>query len=167
MHFKRLTVPAIALCLGAMAGCTTPESGAMDYDAAAGIGAANAIFMARMAEGDAAGVAALYTSDGTIMPPGAPMSEGTAAITESLGADFADGGIDLTLTTTEIHGTGETVTEVGNYTVATLDGMHVDHGDFVVVWRYVNGEWKLHRDIWNSNMAAVDDDDDDHGDDDD
>ena len=103
-----------------------------------------------MAEGDAAGVAALYTSDGTLMPPGGPIVEGTSAITEAVSAMVGEGGVDLTLTTTEIHGAGETVTEVGNYTVATLDGTHVDHGDFVVVWRYVNGEWKLHRDIWNT-----------------
>jgi len=150
--------PALVLGLGLIAACTTPDSGAVDYDAAAGIAAANATFMARIAEGDAAGVAALYTSDGTIMPPGGPIVAGTAAVTEAFGAMLPEGGADMTLTTTEIHGAGETVTEVGDYTLATLDGTHLDHGSFVVVWRYVNGEWKLHRDIWNSNMAAADDD---------
>lgn len=154
--------PALVLGIGLIAACTTPDGGAVDYDAAAGIEAANATFMAMMAEGDAAGVAALYTSDGTLMPPGAPIVGGISAITEAVGAMVADGGLDFTLSTTEIHGAGETVTEVGNYTLATLDGMHLDHGSFVVIWRYVNGEWKLHRDIWNSDMA-----DDDGGDDDD
>ncbi len=165
MRLKQLTVPALALALGASVGCTTPEGGAMDYDAAAGIGAANATFMAMMAEGNVDGVVALYTVDGSVMPPGMPVAQGTAAIAEAFGGLLANGGVDMTLETSEIHGDGESVTEVGHYTLGTLDGDFLDEGKYVVVWRHVNGEWKLHRDIWNSSITA--DDDGDHEDDDD
>lgn len=166
MRNKRLAGLGLALGLGVVVGCTTPDSGAVDYGAAAGIEAANATFMAMMAEGNVEGLVALYTSDGILLPPGAPMAQGTVAIAEGFGGFLSEGGVDLKLETIEIHGEGESVTEVGRFTMSTLDGTLLDEGNYIVVWRYVNGEWKLHRDMWNSNLAD-DVDDGDGGDDDD
>ncbi len=166
MLMKPLAGLALVFGLSVVAGCTTPETGAMDLDAAAGIEAANATFMAMMAEGNVEGLVALYTSDGSLLPPGAPMAQGTVAIAEMFGGFLSEGGVDLKLETMEIHGEGESVTEVGRATVRTLDGTLIDEGNYIVVWRYVNGEWKLHRDMWNSTLAD-DVDDGDGGDDDD
>jgi ketosteroid isomerase-like protein len=47
----------------------------------------------------------------------------------------------------------ETAIEVGQFTLSAADDQTVDHGTFVVIWKNVNGAWKLHRDIWNSNIA--------------
>ena len=47
-----------------------------------------------------------------------------------------------------------TAHEVGRFVTETADGDHIDHGKYVVIWKRIEGEWKLHRDIFNSNMAA-------------
>jgi len=33
------------------------------------------------------------------------------------------------------------------------DGETLDRGKFLVVWKSVDGSWKLHRDIWNSSES--------------
>ncbi len=34
------------------------------------------------------------------------------------------------------------------------DNKSLDKGKYVVVWKKQNGNWKMYRDIWNSNMPA-------------
>jgi ketosteroid isomerase-like protein len=33
-------------------------------------------------------------------------------------------------------------------------GQVIDNGKYVVLWRREAGQWKLHRDIWNSSQPA-------------
>ena len=58
------------------------------------------------------------------------------------------------LETLEVVGMGDTACEVGKYTLF-LEGEQVaDSGKYVIIWKMVNGQWKLHRDIWNTSMPA-------------
>ena len=114
---------------------------------------ANQRFMDAFARGDAAGVAALYSSDGRAFPPGGPAVSGAAALTA-----FWQGVIDLgiktaRLETEELELHGARVIEVGRYTLEADGGATLDRGKYVVVWRQENGDWRLYRDIWNSNGA--------------
>ena len=52
----------------------------------------------------------------------------------------------------EVEGMGQTAVEVGRYALSDAEGNVLDHGNYVVIWRKVEGQWKLHRDIWNSNV---------------
>jgi uncharacterized protein (TIGR02246 family) len=118
----------------------------------AAVDAANKKFGAALAAGNAAGVAALYTDDATAFPPNSEAVRGRAAIEKMFQAMIAAGVKEVTLTAQEVEGHGDTATEVGTYAVKDAAGKELDRGKYVVVWKRAQGEWKLHRDIWNSNM---------------
>ena len=45
--------------------------------------------------------------------------------------------------------------ETGNYEMRAENNALVDKGKYVVVWKMVNGGWKLFRDIGNTSMPAA------------
>lgn len=117
----------------------------------------NKNFMAAFDRGDAAGVAACYSADARLLPPGgAPMS-GTPDI-----AAFWQGAMNMgiksaKLETKHVEERGDLAVEVGEYTLTIQPdsgGTVTDVGKYVVVWKDDGGTWKLHIDIWNSNGAA-------------
>ncbi|MGH8455257.1 MAG: YybH family protein [Nevskiales bacterium] len=115
------------------------------------IGVINQQFMTALAAGDGSAIAALYTEDGQLLPPASPPITGRQAI-----AGFWQGGINAgikgaSLKTTEAEGHGDTAHEVGEYRMLAADGSEIDAGKYIVLWKRVEGQWKLHRDIWNTN----------------
>ena len=58
------------------------------------------------------------------------------------------------LATVEVVGDGHTAYEVGQFTLQGAEGQVLDAGKYVVIWRQEAGQWKLHRDIWNSSRPA-------------
>ena len=60
----------------------------------------------------------------------------------------------MTLTTLEAEAQGDTAYEVGTYTLPGEGGKMLDVGKYVVVWKRVGGQWKLHRDIWTTSVPA-------------
>lgn len=121
------------------------------------IEASNANFMAAFARGDAAGVAACYTSDAQLLPPnGAPMS-GTDNIAAFWQGAMGMGITDAKLATQQVEARGDLAIEVGQYTLTIqhpgADAM-TDVGKYVVVWKD-DGGWKLHIDIWNTNTPMA------------
>ena len=111
-------------------------------------------FQEYVAAGNADGLAMLYTEDGMSMQPNTNPYVGHEAISEAHAALFATGVGVIRLTTDELQVFGDTAHEVGRFVTETADGDHVDHGKYVAIWKRIDGEWKLHRDIFNSNMAA-------------
>ena len=132
-----------------------------------GISKTNEAFMAALANGDAAGVVSLYTEDGQILPPNTDLISGSQNI-QNFFQGFIDSGLSvISLVSTEVEGMGDTAIEVGKYTIS-VDDQVVDSGKYIVIWKKDGEEWKLHRDIFNSNMAlAVDDEDEDEDEDED
>jgi uncharacterized protein (TIGR02246 family) len=123
--------------------------------ARAAIDAANKKFAAAFAKKDAAGVAAAYSPDANAFPPNAPIVKGRAAI-QKMWQDVIDSGIaDLSLATTEVESAGNLAYESGTYEMKTKDGKVADRGKYCVVWKKVNGQWMLHRDIWSTDMPAA------------
>lgn len=109
--------------------------------------------------GDADGVANLYAEDGIIMAPGAPPAVGREAIRSYVSGDIATtkaGG--FALNSGEITGVGvegDLAWVTGTFTVADSAGATVDTGKYLSLYRRINSEWKLIRDIWNSDAAAT------------
>ena len=63
---------------------------------------------------------------------------------------------DVLLDTLEVFGDERRAAEVGRYTLIGSDGAPFDEGKYIVLWRRDdNGEWRLDRDIWNTNRPAV------------
>ncbi len=97
--------------------------------------------------------AELYTDDATLMPPGTARLDGRDAI-QQYWQGMLDAGVkDISLTTLEVEEAGDSAVEVGVIS-ATAPGegdVRVTlTGKYIVVWRRDgNGNWCLHRDIWN------------------
>ena len=118
------------------------------------IAAADEAFMAAYNGGDAAGVAALYTEDGQLLPPNADFMIGRKAI-QAFWQGAMDAGIaSAKIEILEVEGHGDTAIEVSTFSLHAQDGTELDAGKFIVVWKRVEEEWKLHRDIFNSSKPA-------------
>jgi uncharacterized protein (TIGR02246 family) len=118
------------------------------------IAAANKVFMEAFGRGDPAGLAALYTKDGQLLAPNFGPMTGRDAIRA-----FWQGAMDMgikgaVLEIVEVEDHGETAIEVGKYTLLGEEGQALDEGKYIVIWKQVGGQWKLHRDIFNSSRPA-------------
>ena len=108
--------------------------------------------------GDAAGVAALYTADARLMPPGAPSLSGTEAITAFWQAAMNQGIKAATLETIDVETSGGALaTEIGQFKLSMESprgGQVEQTGKYIVLWKNDSGTWKLHADIWNADAPA-------------
>ncbi len=110
-------------------------------------------FMSAFEQGDAGGVAAMYTEDGQLLPPGSNIITGKEGI-EAFWAGAMEMGIKRAeLDTLEVDPQGDTAIEVGCARLFTEGGDMIDEATYLVVWKREGGQWKMHRDIWNSNTA--------------
>jgi uncharacterized protein (TIGR02246 family) len=117
--------------------------------------AVNQEFVAALARGDARGIAALYTANGQLLPTHSDFVTGTQAI-QGFWQAVIDMGIRAgALETLELEGHGETAYEAGKYTLHGSAGQVLDQGKYVVIWKREGGQWRLHRDIWNSSLPAT------------
>ncbi len=118
------------------------------------IAAANEKFMAAFGQGDAAGLAALYTEKGQILPPNGDFVTGKEAV-QGFWQALMDMGIKAAkLEIVEVEGYGDTAIEVSKFTLKGKGGQVLDEGKYIVIWKREDGQWKLHRDIFNSSRPA-------------
>jgi uncharacterized protein (TIGR02246 family) len=120
------------------------------------IRAGNEKFMSHFRQADAAGLARLYTEQGQVLPPQSDFVIGRAAIEAFWQSVMGMGVKGARLETLETTACGETAYEVGKYTLLGEGGQTLDSGKYVVIWRQEAGQWKLHRDIFNSSLPAPD-----------
>lgn len=110
------------------------------------------VFMATYKRGDAPGMVALYTKDGSIMPPNMKTVSGAKGLAGLFKMFWDAGDTVIKLTTIEADGSGDYGYEVGKYALSGKTGKVTDRGKYIVVWKKVGGRWLLHRDIFNSDL---------------
>ena len=106
-------------------------------------------------KGDAKALSNLYTGDACLMPVGMNAIKGRKNVEDFWGSVIKGMGLkDATLKTVELLGGGDTVTEMGEYLLKLHSaGKDMeDKGKYVVVWKKTPEGWKLHWDIWTSNL---------------
>ncbi len=145
----------VAIAAMALSSCAQPEK--FDTTAVrAAIEAQNAKYVVAYNGRDAAGVAMLHTETATAMPPNRGMMKGREAIRKMTEMDFEIGVTNLTLTTVEVNGLGNTAYEIGTYTADVQpEGQQLiqDTGKYLSVWkRQTDNTWLIQVSIWNSNM---------------
>ncbi|MCA6073987.1 YybH family protein [Fulvivirga sedimenti] len=103
-----------------------------------------------LSEGDAVRLGNLYTADAEILHDGKPNTVGRENITKVF-ASMIEGGTTVSgFTTTGLWGNEEMLVEQGNGYFAPADGSWKSSGDYLLVWKKVDGEWKIFRDTWFS-----------------
>jgi ketosteroid isomerase-like protein len=146
---QKLYTSTLIVCIGLVAHV------AFAAGAKAAIEAANAEFSALAAKGNGAGLAALYTTDGQVMPAGSDPVRGTESIQKFWQSALDSGIAVVELKTLEVFGGGSTATEVGRYELRDKTGKTLDHGKYIVVWRHEGDKWKLLRDMFSTNVAPA------------
>ena len=120
------------------------------------IQSANQKFMDAFSRADAAAIAALYTDNPKLLPPGFPMMTGKEAV-QSFWQGAMDMGIkEAILQTIEVESQGDLASEVGRFTLTMQPSGSESTtmtGKYVVVWKNQDGAWKLHIDIWNTDAS--------------
>ena len=118
------------------------------------IKSANRNFMETFGRADAEGMGRLYTNNGQLLPSNSDFITGTEGI-QAFWQAVMDMGIKTAeLETVELEGHGDTAIDIGRYTLGGDGGQVLDKGKYVVIWKQEGGQWKLHRDIWNTSMPA-------------
>ncbi|MEX2273373.1 MAG: DUF4440 domain-containing protein [Vicinamibacterales bacterium] len=112
-------------------------------------------FMDAAPKADAALVAAVYTDDAVAYPANSEPVKGRTALQALWKGAFDAGIAGFDLITHEVESFGDTAWETGAYAMKLKDGTVVDRGKYVVIWKRVNGEWKIHRDIWTTSLPAA------------
>ena len=102
-------------------------------------------------KGDVECAAMFYTENAVYIGPNMKPLVGRDEIKAGM---VDDGTTLLTLQADEIEVFGKTANELGTYTVAARDGKQLDIGSYVVIWKKTNDGWKLHWDIFNSNLPT-------------
>jgi uncharacterized protein (TIGR02246 family) len=116
------------------------------------ISAVNRQFEEAARKGDLDRIASLYTPDAIAFPPDGPLVKGRDAIKQMWGTVAQQIGLkDVRLATLDFEQAGDTGYEVGEATLTVSSGTAVVK--FVVVWKKIGGQWRLHRDIWNAKGA--------------
>lgn len=116
--------------------------------------AANDKFMAVFKTGDAAALANLFTENGQILPPNGDFITGRKAIADIWQSIFDMGVKEIKLDIVELDEQSDTAIEISNFTLYNESGAEVNKGKYIVIWKLQDGQWKMHRDIFNSSMPA-------------
>jgi len=144
MVYPKNSLAAAVVVLTALSYATTARCDEVRQAVDAG----NRAFIAAFLRGDARAIADLYTEDAQVIAPGAPVARGRAAIAASW-KKAIDGGIkDVRLDTADVESVGDLAYETGTVRLVGKDGA-VTAQRYIVVWKRTQGQWKLHRDIWN------------------
>ena len=118
------------------------------------VNANNQLFGQAFAKGDSMAIMNLYHSEAILYPPNMAIMKQRNEMGQMVAGIPAMGIKSMNLTTSEIFGSGDLMIETGTYQMG--DGTKdVDRGKYMVVWKQENGQWKMYRDIWNSDMAVA------------
>ena len=142
----------------ALAGCARHMSSDFQSgDAEGAIRKNSQAFATAANSGSIDALVALYGDNAKLLPAGAPMFQGKDGIRQFWSTLLATGKAHVTLVTDDVLQSGDLAVETGHFdltitpTATGTGGPYQDHGKYVVVWSKLDGQWKIERDIFNSN----------------
>jgi ketosteroid isomerase-like protein len=96
----------------------------------------------------------LYTENGRLLPPGTNVVQGHEGINNFWQAAMNMGIKLAKLETIEIEQLKDRAIEQGPATLFAETGQQIDQCKYIVIWKMIYGQLKLHKEIWNTNMAT-------------
>ncbi len=148
---KRLFLVGALVVLAAGASAKTVSN-----DAEAGIRRANSEVSANVHAANAQAIVDnYYAPDAVAMAPNLPALHGRDAIRKFWVELFANGAIDLTLTSDNVTQSGNVAVEMGHYdlSITPPGGQPIkDNGKYLVMWKKTDGRWWAVEDIFNSDL---------------
>jgi uncharacterized protein (TIGR02246 family) len=142
-----------ALSLGQVGGCAT---GAATHPDTQAIEAAAARFAEAFGRDDFDALLALYTPNARLLVDGGEPVDGLAAIREFFVRwKAANGAQTIRFSQFEFYGEDPVVTEVSQMEIRdAASGQLQARGKQILVRVKQDGQWRIHRDIWNGNGAV-------------
>jgi uncharacterized protein (TIGR02246 family) len=143
-------------------GAESPPAAAAGLSAAdeAAVRAADQAWAKAATAGDAAALAAFYTSDAVLMPPGSPALHGADEIGKFFSGMTGAVSGPFELKTSAVEGRGDLALSTGEYKAtftpkkAGAKPLPAEEGKYLgVMKKQADGSWKLIYDIWNTNAA--------------
>ena len=147
IHVLRLLGPTLSLLLGISPLTLADEAAdrvALEAAAQAWIKAFNAR--------DVDALAALATDNVVLMDPNVAPVSGQKAAREAWGKALANAKDQLTTATKEAVIAGDVAWRIGALAHKLPNGV-VNHGQSLEIWKRVNGEWKIHRQMSSTILA--------------
>ena len=111
-------------------------------------------FLRMFAANDLQGIGDCYTEDAQMLVANMDAIRGWAAI-RAVFKFTAVQGHTLEFQTQELDLAGETAMEIGVYLRRRADGSLFDRGKYMVIWKRVAGEWKIHRDMFSTSVPKT------------
>lgn len=104
---------------------------------------------------DVDGLAGLYTEDAVIMPPEAPAVSGVAAMRAQVEGYLGFGLVRSEVPAVEAYGVfGDEAWGAGPYRFFDANGNLAAEGKYLVLYRRVDGVWKIVRHMWSNDHPA-------------
>lgn len=145
----------LAIMSASLFACQSSKQSTFDLvNAKKEIELANKEIISSILKGDSVAAANCYSKDGKLMVNNGKSITGKENIASFWGP-FSKIAGDLTLTTIEIWGDENCISEEGAYEIKSKEGKSVDMGKYIVIWKKEDGKWKLHRDISNSDLPVT------------
>jgi ketosteroid isomerase-like protein len=135
----------------------SPSVGHTEQDFRAALDAQSRALAEAVSRGDAPAVARIFTSDAKLMLPGFETVTGREAIQKFWQGGLSSGVVKgIALTPADRTGEGAGLcAETGTLTTLGSDGKQKDPGRYLIVWKREESEWRIHRDIVNSELAPA------------
>jgi len=102
-----------------------------------------------LGSGDTAALIGMMTPRGRLFPPNREPVSGREAL-QGLFDEMTGAGLEYSLDNEDVAGDRNLAYTAGRYTVKGPDGVEMDHGAYLAVWRRMPEGWKLHRMMWTS-----------------
>ncbi len=150
IRIRCLLALAPALLLGVVG--TAQASEAADRSA---LDAAQQAWVAAFNAHDADAMVALTTVDIVLLPPNAPPVRGREAVRALWHQAASAAKAHATVTNDETVVIGEFAWSMGAFTHTLPNGVVVSRGKFLEIWQRVDGQWKIHRDMFSGNSPAA------------
>ncbi len=120
----------------------------------AAIATAKNDFVAYYRQGNSAALTSFYTADGLILPPNSSPIKGNDAI-QNFWQSLMDMGIEtIGMQVSEMEIVQDIVIEISDFNLIGPGPSIIDNGNHLAIWKQVAGQWKISKDIFNSNRPA-------------